>query len=64
MLRFSRSGREYVLRRGPRHLRPVSNKVILRETRVLGALAGTDVPHPHLIAACEDTACSATRCST
>lgn len=56
MLRFSRSGREYVFRRGPRHLRPVSNKVILRETRVLGALAGTDVPHPHLIAVCDDTA--------
>jgi aminoglycoside phosphotransferase (APT) family kinase protein len=56
MLRFTRSGREYVFRRGPRHLRPVSNKVILRETRVLHALAGTDVPHPRLIAACEDTA--------
>ncbi len=56
MLRFRRSGREYVFRRGPRHLRPVSNKVILRETRVLAALADTDVPHPHLIAACEDTA--------
>lgn len=56
MLRFERSGRPYVFRRGPLHLRPVSNKVILRETRVLKALAGTDVPHPHLIAVCEDTA--------
>jgi aminoglycoside phosphotransferase (APT) family kinase protein len=56
MLRFTRSGRDYVFRRGPRHLRPVSNKVILRETRVLHALAGTDVPHPRLIAVCEDTA--------
>lgn len=56
MLRFTRSGRDYVFRRGPRHLRPVSNKVILRETRVLHALAGTDVPHPRLIAECEDTA--------
>jgi len=55
MLRFTRSGREYVLRRGPRHLRPVSNTVILRETRVLRALAGTEVPHPDLIAVCEDT---------
>ncbi len=55
MLRFTSSGREYVFRRGPRHLRPVSNKVILRETRVLRALAGTDVPHPRLIAVCEDT---------
>jgi aminoglycoside phosphotransferase (APT) family kinase protein len=55
MLRFSRSGRDYVLRRGPRHLRSRSNSVILRETKVLAALAGSDVPHPHLIAACEDT---------
>ncbi|MGY4708035.1 phosphotransferase family protein [Mycolicibacterium sp. CBM1] len=55
MLRFTRSGREYVFRRGPAHLRPVSNKVILRETRVLHALAETDVPHPPLIAVCEDT---------
>ncbi|MCX2931991.1 phosphotransferase family protein [Mycobacterium sp. CVI_P3] len=55
MLRFTRSGREYVFRRGPRHLRPVSNKAILRETRVLHALAGTDVPHPRLIAVCDDT---------
>lgn len=56
MLRFTRSGREYVFRRGPAHLRPVSNSVILRETRVLRALAGTDVPHAPLIAVCEDTA--------
>ena len=55
MLRFRRSGRDYVFRRGPRHLRPVSNKVILRETEVLRALAGTDVPHAGLIAVCADT---------
>ncbi|OBK98658.1 aminoglycoside phosphotransferase [Mycobacterium asiaticum] len=54
MMRFTRSGRPYVLRRGPRHLRPRSNSVILRETRVLAALAGSDVPHPHLIAMCDD----------
>lgn len=56
MLRFTRSGREYVLRRGPLHLRPRSNNVILRETRVLAALAGSDVPHPRLIATCDDPA--------
>ncbi|BBZ42142.1 phosphotransferase family protein [Mycobacterium conspicuum] len=55
MLRFTRSGRDYVLRRGPRHLRTRSNTVILRETKVLAALADSDVPHPHLIATCEDT---------
>ena len=48
------SGRPYVLRRGPRHLRPRSNSVILRETKVLAALADSDVPHPHLIATCDD----------
>ncbi|AQA06306.1 phosphotransferase family protein [Mycobacterium sp. MS1601] len=53
MLRFERSGRPYVFRRGPLHLRPVSNKVILRETTVLQALADTDVPHPGLIAVCD-----------
>ena len=55
MLRLRRSGRDYVFRRGPRHLRPVSNTVILRETRVLRALADTDVPHAPLISVCEDT---------
>ncbi|WP_085258416.1 phosphotransferase family protein [Mycobacterium saskatchewanense] len=54
MLRFTRAGRPYVLRRGPRHLRPRTNSVILRETKVLAALADSDVPHPHLIAACAD----------
>lgn len=54
MLRFTRAGRTYVLRRGPRHLRPRSNTVMLRETRVLAALAGTDVPHPRLITVCDD----------
>ena len=54
MIRFTRDGREYVLRRGPEHLRPGSNKVISREFQVLRALHGTDVPHPELIAPCDD----------
>jgi len=54
MRRFDRDGRSYVVRRGPAHLRPISNKVILRETQVLAALAGTEVPHPRLIAVCDD----------
>ncbi|NYI75516.1 phosphotransferase family protein [Nocardioides panzhihuensis] len=54
MVRFTRDGAGYVLRRGPLRLRPASNKVITRETRALRAMAGTDVPHPRLIAACED----------
>jgi len=44
MLRFTRSSRPYVLRRGPA-LRARSNSVILRETKVLGALSDSDVPH-------------------
>jgi aminoglycoside phosphotransferase (APT) family kinase protein len=55
MVRLRRSGREYILRRGPRHLRARSNKNILREISILDALASTDVPHPRLVAACDDT---------
>jgi len=54
LLRFSRAGRDYVLRRPPEHLRAGSNETMRREARLLGALAGTDVPHPGLIAACLD----------
>lgn len=55
MVRFTRAGRDYVLRRGPEHLRPRTNASILREVRVLEALGSTDVPHARLIAACDDT---------
>lgn len=54
MVRFSRSGESYVLRRGPQHLRPRSNDQIRREFRVLEALRHTAVPHPRLIATCDD----------
>ncbi|MFD3510235.1 phosphotransferase family protein [Nocardia sp. NPDC058666] len=54
MLRFTRGGREYVLRRGPRHLRAKSNEVIGRESRLLRAIDGTDVASPRVIAACDD----------
>jgi aminoglycoside phosphotransferase (APT) family kinase protein len=54
LLRFRRGGREYVLRRPPRHLRPNSNEALRREGRVLAALAGSDVPHPRFIAGCFD----------
>lgn len=55
LVRFRRSGREYVLRRPPVHKRKRSDETMRREARVLGALAGTDVPHPPLIASCPDT---------
>lgn len=56
MVRFTRGDREYVLRRGPEHLRPGSNRVIARESEVLRALNDTAVPHPQLIASCDDPA--------
>lgn len=51
LLRFERSGRSYVLRHPPPHKRKNSDETMRREARVLGALAGSDVPHPQLIAA-------------
>jgi aminoglycoside phosphotransferase (APT) family kinase protein len=54
LLRFTRAGRTYVLRRPPPHLRANSNETMRREARVLAALAGTNVPHPGLIAACPE----------
>lgn len=55
LLRFRRGGREFVLRRPPLHMRANSNDTMLREARVLGALAGTKVPHPGLIAAADES---------
>jgi aminoglycoside phosphotransferase (APT) family kinase protein len=54
LLRFTRDSRAYVLRRPPLHKRKNSDDTMRREARVLGALSGTDVPHPGLIAACPD----------
>lgn len=54
LLRFRRGEREFVLRRPPLHLRANSNETMRREATLLAALAATDVPHPRLIAACED----------
>lgn len=54
LLRFTRAGRDFVLRRPPLHLRAGSNETMRREARLLAALATTAVPHPRLIAACPD----------
>lgn len=51
LVRFDRDGRGYVLRRPPLHKRHNSDETMRREARVLAALAGSDVPHPGLIAA-------------
>ena len=52
LLRFERAGRAYVLRRSPASPRGDGDATNRREARVLGALAGSGVPHPALIAAC------------
>lgn len=49
-----RGGGSFVLRRPGKHLRPESNKIILREGRVLRALKTSAVPHPEVYAVCED----------
>lgn len=54
LLAFNKGERRFVLRRPPPVLRPNSNETMRREARVLGALAGSQVPHPGLIAACPD----------
>ncbi|AFT70287.1 Phosphotransferase enzyme family protein [Alloalcanivorax dieselolei B5] len=54
LLRFQRHGKDYVLRRPPRHLRANSNDTMRREMRLLAALADTNVPHPRLLAACPE----------
>jgi aminoglycoside phosphotransferase (APT) family kinase protein len=52
LLRFSRGGRDFVLRRPPHRPHMNGSETMRREARVLGALAGSDVPHSGLIAAC------------
>jgi aminoglycoside phosphotransferase (APT) family kinase protein len=42
------------LRRPPRKVPKGRNETMLREYRVLHALAGTDVPHTRVLAACDD----------
>jgi aminoglycoside phosphotransferase (APT) family kinase protein len=51
---LQRGDAQMVLRRPPLHLRKNSNETMMREARVLGALAGSSVPHPALFASCDD----------
>lgn len=52
LLRFKRGNRTFVLRRPPHRPHMNGSETMRREARVLGALKGSDVPHPGLIAAC------------
>lgn len=54
VVRLSVDGQPMVLRRPPAHPRPTSDNTMRREIAVLKTLAGTTVPHPELIAGCED----------
>lgn len=56
LIRLTRNGRDYIFRRPPPSPRQNSNSVMQREARVLGALRGTGVPHPALIASEPDAA--------
>jgi aminoglycoside phosphotransferase (APT) family kinase protein len=56
MFRIARGGRVAVLRRPPEHLVAKGAHDVLRETRVLRALDGTDVPHPRVLDTCDDPA--------
>jgi aminoglycoside phosphotransferase (APT) family kinase protein len=53
---LNRGGDTMILRRPPAVPPPNSEKSVLREARVLSALNGTPVPHPHCFGSCEDPA--------
>ena len=53
---LERGGESMVLRRPSRQLRAHSNETMLREARILDALAGSAVPHPAVYAVCDDPA--------
>ena len=54
VVRLKIDGRSLVLRRPPPHQRPNSDRTMQREIAVLRTLAGSLVPHPAIIAWCED----------
>jgi aminoglycoside phosphotransferase (APT) family kinase protein len=56
ILSLSRGDSEVILRRPPSVPPPNSEKSILREARVLTALNGSAVPHPHCYGGCDDPA--------
>lgn len=54
LLRFKRASSQYVLRRPPLHTDSDSATTMHRESRILGALSQTNIPHPRLIASCNE----------
>jgi len=53
---LNRGRHTIMLRRPPAVPPPGSEKTVLREARVLGALNGTQVPHPRCFGSCDDPA--------
>ncbi len=51
LLAFTHGGQRLVFRRPPMHKRANSDRTMVREARILAALADSSVPHPRLIAA-------------
>ena len=56
LLSFQRGAQRFVLRRPPAHPRQDGSETMRREARILAALGSTAVPHPRLIARCDDPA--------
>ena len=54
LLSIRRGDAHMVLRRPPRNVPEGRNETMMREYRVLSALAGTDVPHARVLGACDD----------
>jgi aminoglycoside phosphotransferase (APT) family kinase protein len=54
IIELKRGGAPVILRRPPNPPREASNKIMLREFRVLSALEGTPVPHAKPLAVCDD----------
>ena len=54
LVRFTKGGRDFVLRQPPAHSVAGGGQTVRREARVLGALASTPVPHSKLIAVCTE----------
>jgi aminoglycoside phosphotransferase (APT) family kinase protein len=54
MFKIERGGRRWVLRRPSRVAVDRANEGMRREHRILAALSGTDVPHPRVVALCDD----------
>jgi aminoglycoside phosphotransferase (APT) family kinase protein len=55
VFRVERGETSSVLRRPPAHAAAERSSVMMREARVLRALADSDVPHARLLGSCEDT---------